>query len=273
VDTDRQGTLVLLRKVVAYAGQPPVSTAVATYPDRVFDELKAENQSSQDPNPFLPGGLASGSGSSYPLKRALDIVGAITALVLLSPVMLIVGLAVAVTSRGPIIFKQTRLGQRGIPFNFYKFRSMRCGADDQIHRDYVAKLIAGDLEGINQGEATTPLYKMKDDPRITRVGRLIRKTSIDELPQLFNVLKGDMSLVGPRPPLPYEAEKYQSWHLRRILEVKPGITGIWQVNGRSKTSFDEMVRMDLRYIRTCSLALDLKILLKTIKVVLHDEAS
>src|SRR5262245_43666551 len=273
VDTDKHGTLVLTQKVVAHAGRLPVSTTAATYPDRVFDELKADNQSTQDPDPFLLSGLASTNECSYRLKRTLDIVGGIAALVLLSPLMLLIATAVAATSRGPVIFKQVRLGRGGIPFNFYKFRSMHCKADDQIHRDYVAKLIAGELEGINQGEAATPLYKMKDDPRITRVGKLIRKTSIDELPQLFNVLKGDMSLVGPRPPLPYEAEKYQSWHLRRILEVKPGITGIWQVNGWSKTSFDEMVRMDLRYVRTCSLALDLKLLLKTIKVVLHGEAS
>jgi lipopolysaccharide/colanic/teichoic acid biosynthesis glycosyltransferase len=110
---------------------------------------------------------------------------------------------------------------------------------------------------------------MKDDPRITRVGKIIRKLSIDELPQLFNVLKGEMSLIGPRPPLPYEVEKYQPWHLRRVLEMKPGITGLWQVNGRSRTSFDEMVRLDLRYVQNWSLWLDLKILLKTIKEVIH----
>jgi lipopolysaccharide/colanic/teichoic acid biosynthesis glycosyltransferase len=150
---------------------------------------------------------------------------------------------------------------------------MHCNADDRIHRDYVGKLITGDLDSINQGGKAKPLYKMKDDPRVTRVGRLIRKTSMDELPQLFNVLRGEMSLVGPRPPLPYEAEKYQSWHLRRVLEVKPGITGVWQVSGRSKTSFDDMVRMDLRYTRTCSLALDLKILIKTVKVVLEGDGA
>jgi lipopolysaccharide/colanic/teichoic acid biosynthesis glycosyltransferase len=176
---------------------------------------------------------------------------------------------VAATSPGPVIFRQVRVGKRGVPFIFYKFRSMYCTADDRVHREYVAKLINGDLDEINQGEPAKPLYKMQDDPRITRIGRLLRKTSMDELPQLFNVLKGDMSLVGPRPPLPYEAEKYQSWHLRRVLEIKPGITGLWQVNGRSKTSFDDMVRLDLRYLRTCSLPLDVAILLKTVKVVLQ----
>jgi lipopolysaccharide/colanic/teichoic acid biosynthesis glycosyltransferase len=182
--------------------------------------------------------------------------------------MLITAIAVAMSSPGPVIFKQVRLGRRGVPFVFYKFRSMFCNADDRIHREYVASLIKGDLEGANQGDAAQPLYKLKSDPRVTRVGRFIRKTSLDELPQLFNVLKGDMSLVGPRPALAYEVEKYQSWHLRRILEVRPGITGLWQVEGRSKISFDDMVRLDLRYIRNCSFPDDFRILLRTIKVVL-----
>jgi exopolysaccharide biosynthesis polyprenyl glycosylphosphotransferase len=274
-DTEERGTLVLTQKVVAHLGSTPYSAVAATYPDRLFDDLTGKNQTTQDPNPFFlerfPG--ASDSTGSYALKRSLDIAGAIIALLLLSPLMFVIAIAVAVTSPGPVIFKQVRLGKRGVPFNFYKFRSMYCNADDQVHRDYVAKLIAGDVHGVNQGDETTPLYKMKDDTRVTRIGRLIRRTSMDELPQLFNVLRGDMSLVGPRPPLPYEAEKYQSWHLRRVLEVKPGITGLWQVNGRSKTSFDEMVRMDLRYTRNCSLALDLKILIKTVKVVVRGDGA
>ncbi len=272
-DTDKRGTLVLTRKVVAHSGDLGFATLVATYPDRVFDDLKVENPSVRDPNPFFPGGLASAREGSYPFKRSLDIVGAIAGLLLLAPLMLVIGIAVGVTSRGPVILKQVRLGKRGAPFNFYKFRSMHCNAEDQIHREYVARLITGDLESTNQGDATKPLYKLKDDPRVTRVGRLIRRTSMDELPQLFNVLKGDMSLVGPRPPLPYEAEKYQPWHLRRVLEAKPGLTGLWQVNGRSQTSFDDMVRMDLRYTRTCSLALDLKILIKTVKVVFQGDGA
>ena len=194
-------------------------------------------------------------------------------MVLLSPVMLITALAVAATSPGPVILKQVRLGKNGVPFVFYKFRSMVANTDDRIHREYVTSLINGDLEKINQGSPAKPLYKIEFDPRVTKVGRIIRKTSIDELPQLFNVLKGDMSLVGPRPPLPYEAENYQSWHLRRILEAKPGMTGLWQVEGRSKICFDEMVRRDLRYIQSCSLLLDLRILLKTIKVVFRCEGA
>jgi lipopolysaccharide/colanic/teichoic acid biosynthesis glycosyltransferase len=161
------------------------------------------------------------------------------------------------------------VGEKGKRFSFYKFRSMYWNTDDRIHREYVANLIKGEHEGVNQGDGEKPLYKIKRDPRVTPVGKIIRKLSIDELPQLYNVLKGEMSLVGPRPPLPYEVEKYDSWHLRRILEVKPGITGLWQVDGRSTTSFDEMVRLDLRYARNWSVWLDLKILAKTIKAVLR----
>jgi exopolysaccharide biosynthesis polyprenyl glycosylphosphotransferase len=268
-----KGAIAMTQKAIAHSRGLEFSTVSATYPDRLFDDLKAEKRATQNANPLFPEGLAAANAGSYPLKRTLDIVGAIAALLLLSPLMLAIAIVVAATSRGPVIFKQVRLGKRGAPFTFYKFRSMRCDADDRVHREYVAKLITGDLEGIDQGEATKPLYKMQDDPRITRVGRLLRKTSLDELPQLFNVLKGDMSLVGPRPPLPYEAEKYQSWHLRRVLEAKPGITGLWQVNGRSRTSFDAMVRLDLRYVRTCSLGLDLKILLNTVGAVLEGEGA
>jgi len=204
----------------------------------------------------------------YPLKRALDITGSLVALLLFSPVMLITAIVIALTSPGPIIFKQIRVGKRGVPFVFYKFRSMRNDADDRIHREYVEKLINGNLQEINNGTAEKPFYKMKSDPRVTRVGRFIRDTHIDELPQLFNVLKGDMSLVGPRPGLPYEVEKYQYWQLRRVLEIKPGITCLWQINGHNATTFNDMVRFDIRYVQDCSLLLDLSILLKTVKIVL-----
>jgi exopolysaccharide biosynthesis polyprenyl glycosylphosphotransferase len=207
------------------------------------------------------------------LKRSVDMVGSVGGILILSPLMLIIAAAIKMTSPGPVIFKQTRMGKRGVPFIFYKFRSMSANADDRIHREYVASLINGNHAAINQGDTAKPLYKIKWDPRVTRVGSIIRKTSMDELPQLFNVLRGDMSLVGPRPPIPYEAEKYEAWHLRRILEIRPGITGLWQVEGRSKTSFDDMVRMDLRYIRNCSPMFDLKILLRTIKVVLKREGA
>jgi lipopolysaccharide/colanic/teichoic acid biosynthesis glycosyltransferase len=142
-----------------------------------------------------------------------------------------------------------------------KFRSMKSVNDPTIHREYVRQFIAG---GIDSGTAVNKwVYKISEDPRVTRFGRLLRKTSFDELPQLINVLKGEMSLVGPRPPIAYEVEAYRTWHLRRVFEAKPGITGLWQVNGRSRTTFDDMVRLDLRYARNWSLWLDLKILLQT----------
>jgi lipopolysaccharide/colanic/teichoic acid biosynthesis glycosyltransferase len=140
--------------------------------------------------------------------------------------------------------------------------------ENRIHQEYVKRLIHGKNGDINNGSQDQPFYKIKNDPRITPVGRVLRKTSIDELPQLWNVLAGEMSLVGPRPPLPYEVEEYQKWHYRRIMEAKPGITGLWQVSGRNRTTFDEMVRLDLFYARNWSLALDIKILLKTVKVML-----
>jgi exopolysaccharide biosynthesis polyprenyl glycosylphosphotransferase len=243
-----------------------------TYPEELFDYVLREPQDPVNSFPFFLGDPEPGRLGDL-CKRSLDIVGSACGMVVFSALMLITTAAIKMTSPGPVIFKQMRLGKRGVPFVFYKFRSMSVNANDRIHREYVASLISGGHEGINQGDSTSPLYKLKADPRVTRVGRFIRKTSIDELPQLFNVLKGDMSLVGPRPPIPYEAEKYQPWHLRRILEMKPGITGIWQVEGRSKTSFDDMVRMDLRYIRNCSLMFDLKILIRTVKVVLKREGA
>jgi lipopolysaccharide/colanic/teichoic acid biosynthesis glycosyltransferase len=202
------------------------------------------------------------------LKRVVDFAGALLALVLLSPIMLITALVIRLSSPGPAIFKHTRVGQRGALFSIYKFRSMYLNTEEGIHREYITRFIKGRQEESNQGTKEQPLYKLTSDPRITWIGRIIRKPSIDELPQLFNVLKGDMSLVGPRPPLPYEVEQYQSWHLRRILEMKPGMTGLSQVEGRSETSFDNMVRLDLRYVRTWSLLFDVKILIRTVKVVL-----
>jgi lipopolysaccharide/colanic/teichoic acid biosynthesis glycosyltransferase len=239
-----------------------------TYPDQMFESLLVGTTISLDAFPFVERRQAAGD-AGYFAKRCIDIVGALTLLVVFAPIMLLAAAAVALTSRGPVLFRQTRLGQGGVPFVFYKFRSMRSDADDRIHRQYVQNLIDGKLDEVNQGDAGRPLYKIKADPRVTAVGRVIRKTSIDELPQLLNVLKGEMSLVGPRPPIAYEVQRYQTWHLRRILEIKPGITGLWQVQGRSKTSFDEMVRLDLQYIRRRSLLLDLKILIKTVYVVLN----
>jgi lipopolysaccharide/colanic/teichoic acid biosynthesis glycosyltransferase len=200
------------------------------------------------------------------IKRAIDIAGSLAALILLSPLWLAVAIAIKLTSKGPTLFKQTRVGQYGGRFTFLKFRSMYFRNDPQIHQDYVARLISGEDDG-EQGDANGGVYKIKDDPRITPVGKFLRKTSLDELPQFINVLKGEMSLVGPRPPIPYEVEAYDIWHRRRFLEVKPGITGLWQVNGRSKLKFEDMVRLDLKYARTWSLGLDFKILLETPRAV------
>lgn len=195
-------------------------------------------------------------GDGRILKRSLDIVGSLFALLVFSPVFLVIAAIVKLTSRGPVLFCQRRVGHYGREFNFYKFRTMYSGNDPRIHQEYVSKLIAGNL--MSDG-----VYKITNDPRITPIGRFLRRSSLDELPQFFNVLKNDMSLVGPRPPLPYEFERYQTWHKRRVLEVKPGLTGLWQVEGRSRTTFDEMVRMDLRYGVQQSFWFDLKILLQT----------
>jgi lipopolysaccharide/colanic/teichoic acid biosynthesis glycosyltransferase len=202
-------------------------------------------------------------------KRTMDIAGALAGLLFFFPIMVVVGLAIKLTSRGPVLFKQDRLGHLGRKFKFLKFRSMRIDGDDRIHREYVTKLIKGKDGDVNLGSRDKPVFKITTDPRITRVGHFLRKTSLDELPQFFNVLTGDMSLVGPRPPIPYEINDYKNWHLRRILDIKPGITGLWQVQGRSKTTFNEMVRLDLQYVSHCTLWLDIKILLKTIRAVLN----
>ncbi len=274
-DTVNEGARKVSSKLRESAAPLVRSISVGTYPDNLFDQVLADNPDTPQPDlaDTQPLMLLTEPRSTTQLvtKRVMDLFGAALALLLLSPLMLLTALLVRLSSPGPVIFRQTRLGRHGMPFTFYKFRSMRIDSDDSAHRAYTEKLIRGEHAEINQGDAGTPVYKMKSDPRITRVGRFIRATSIDELPQLFNVLNGDMSLVGPRPPLAYEAAKYQAWHLRRVLEIRPGITGLWQVEGRSRTTFDEMVRLDLRYIREWSPLGDLLILLKTVRVVLLRE--
>ena len=272
-DTDENGVKRYVKKITESNGGFNYSVATGTYPDHFFVKLLIEEEGLPD---FFPLDLDEPEEShrlQTAFKRVVDILGALVGLVLFSPIMLATAIAIKVTSPGPIIFKQTRFGKKGARFQFYKFRSMYWHVDDQIHREYVTNLIKGDLKKINQGEENAPLFKMKSDPRVTRVGKIIRKTSIDELPQFINVLNGEMSLVGPRPPLPYEVEKYEPWHLRRIMEAKPGVTGLWQVGGRSRTSFDEMVRLDLRYVQNWSLWLDLKILLKTVRAVIPSKGA
>ena len=265
-DTDENGAKQLCEKLVK--ANPQFSATTSSYPDHIFESLEKIGSIQPDAHPFELKDTMDNFWFKLFFKRALDIVGSIIGIVSLAPVMLITALIIKATSPGPVIFSQIRLGKKGIPFKFYKFRSMHTNMDDKIHRDYIQSFINGDLTKINQGDAEKPFYKMKADPRITRIGRFIRKTSIDELPQFFNVLKGDMSLVGPRPPLSYEAEKYQSWHLRRIVDMKPGITGLWQVEGRSNTEWDDAVRLDIRYIQNWSFIMDLKILFRTVEIVL-----
>jgi len=173
--------------------------------------------------------------------------------------LLIVAIAIKLDSPGAVFYRQSRVGENGRLFTMLKFRSMKTGNDTYTHKQHIAKLIQ---ENISVEQLGGKSLKLEDDPRITRVGKLIRKTSIDELPQLFNVLRGEMSLVGPRPAIPYEVELYQDWHKRR-LEAIPGLTGMWQIKGRNRVSFDEMVRMDIEYIEKQSLWLDIRILLRT----------
>jgi len=205
------------------------------------------------------------------IKRLMDIVGSASALLFLSPIFLLVALLVKLSSEGPIFFKQERLGQFGKTFTFLKFRSMHANNDHQIHQNFIRRVIKGEHDGRAEGGGKA-VFKMTNDPRITRVGRFIRRTSLDELPQFINVLIGEMSLVGPRPPIAYECEEYDIWHRRRVLEVQPGITGLWQVKGRSRVRFDDMVRLDLQYARTWSLWLDVQILLQTPRALFSDDA-
>ena len=195
------------------------------------------------------------------LKRAMDVVLSGLLLMFLLPALALIASVVKVTSPGPALFRQVRVGYRMQPFTMYKFRTMYESADHQVHHDYVSWFITASDQA--QREEKSSVYKLTSDTRITPIGSILRRTSLDELPQLWNVLIGDMSLVGPRPPLPYEVQQYKPWHRGRVLFAKPGITGLWQVVGRSRTTFDEMVRLDLRYARSMSLWGDIKIMLAT----------
>ena len=211
--------------------------------------------------------------TSRGIKRAMDIAGSLLLLALLSPVFFLIAAAIKLTSRGPILFRQQRIGEHGTPFTFLKFRSMYVNNDSTRHKEYVRQLIAGQAAKHPTNDKGVGIFKLTNDLRITPVGNILRRTSLDELPQFINVLTGKMSLVGPRPPVPYEVEAYATWHRRRLLEAKPGITGLWQVQGRSRVGFDEMVRLDLRYARECSPWLDLKILWQTPKAVIAGDGA
>lgn len=245
-----------------------ISIACHMYPDQTVA------QGTLDVSVFYPGQTADHPENrqvALVAKRCIDIVGSLGAILLFSPIFIVLAILVKCSSKGPILFRQTRIGQFGKKFTFLKFRSMRVNNDATIHKEFITKFIAGNGEKQQSGEAA--VFKLTKDPRITPVGRFIRRTSLDELPQFFNVLMGEMSLVGPRPPLPYEFEVYDVWHRTRVFEVRPGITGLWQVNGRSKTNFDDMVRLDLQYARTWTIWMDIKILAKTPKAVLGGEGA
>ena len=200
------------------------------------------------------------------VKRAIDILGSIMGLVLFFPAFVLLPIIIKFTSEGSVFYRQMRIGRNGKTFDLIKFRTMYVGNDDIIHREYVKRLIKSNLAD----RGTSPMvFKIVGDPRITIIGRVLRKYSLDELPQFINVLKGDMSLVGPRPPICYELEHYCSWQRNRLIGKRPGITGPWQVSGRSSTSFDDMVRLDLRYLKGGNIALDLKIMLRTPIAVLR----
>jgi len=204
-----------------------------------------------------------GRGPLLLVKRAIDVFGSSLLLLLFSPVFLVIALAVKMSSKGPVFFRQKRVGQYGRCFTFLKFRSMYVNNDSGVHKEFVTRLIASGSAADSRGENNGQVYKLTNDKRVTPLGKFLRRSSLDELPQFLNVLWGDMSLVGPRPPIPYELAAYQTWHRRRLLDVKPGITGLWQVMGRSSVKFDEMVRLDLRYATTWNLWLDLRILIRT----------
>ena len=244
------------------------------YSVHVFpSEASSDENSSSSPD----GGIGTRSrfkDISATLKRSIDVTGSLLVVILLSPLFILIALTVKLTSKGPILFKQKRVGLYGRHFTFLKFRTMYTANNEALHREYVKQFISGavgDKDG--QDQNGRQLYKIVRDPRITPVGRFLRRTSLDEFPQFLNVLVGDMSLVGPRPPIPYEVENYDIWHKRRFLSIRPGITGLWQVKGRSRTSFDEMVRMDLRYARSWTLWLDLKILIQTPFAVLKGDGA
>jgi lipopolysaccharide/colanic/teichoic acid biosynthesis glycosyltransferase len=286
-ETDRIIALMFI-EICLEERQGIVSTMIARVSDILSDHLSLEQfsrvtlsfhvfpedwgQSSLKPsNPVFYPELSKRADKrriSSALKRAIDVIGSIVALTFLSPVFLTIAVVVKATSKGPVFFRQHRLGEHGEPFVFLKFRSMYVGNDASIHQEYTKNLISGKAQRHPCEGNIEGVFKLTGDSRITSVGAFLRKTSLDELPQFYNVLKGEMSLVGPRPPIPYEVENYDVWHRRRLLEAKPGITGLWQVSGRSRVTFDEMVRLDLRYARTWSPWMDIKILLRTPRAVL-----
>lgn len=201
------------------------------------------------------------------VKRLIDLGASVLIVAIGLPFFLAIALLIKLTSKGPVFFSQQRVGEGGEVFTLFKFRTMRQNADDSIHREFTRSFIEGRMSNSSLDEKAPSVYKLTNDPRVTAVGNFLRKTSLDEFPQFINILKGDMTIVGPRPPLQYELEHYEEWHKLR-LKVKPGLTGLWQVSGRSSVPFNEMVKLDLYYIEHWSLLMDFRIMMRTIPVML-----
>jgi lipopolysaccharide/colanic/teichoic acid biosynthesis glycosyltransferase len=260
-----------LRQVLTFEQFNQLTISFHAFPEEWDDDLRQRPS-----NPTLYPDLSQRDASrwfSIALKRAMDVLGSVLALVCFSPLFLVIAAIIKATSTGPVFYRQRRIGQYGKSFVFLKFRSMYVNSDSRIHQEYVTKMIAGIAQANSATGNGDKVYKLTRDPRITPVGAFLRKTSLDELPQFVNVLKGEMSLVGPRPPVPYEVEAYDIWHRRRLLEAKPGITGLWQVSGRCRLKFDEMVRLDLHYARHWSPWMDIKILARTPGAVVEGEGA
>ena len=253
-----------LAKLLDKSMAPRIGITYSIFPEEDGKQWTSDRKNEAVLYPSLPSETVRKKTQLF-LKRVLDICASGAGIVALSPVLLAFAFLIKLTSPGPVFFKQERIGYGGRKFKLYKFRSMYANNDPAAHKAFVTDLITQRVSqaGAPSGNSASTSYKIKNDPRITAIGRFVRKTSIDELPQLFNVFFGEMSLVGPRPPIGYEVEVYEVWHRPRVVEVMPGITGLWQVEGRSRTTFDGMVRMDLEYIHNWSLWLDLKLLLRT----------
>lgn len=250
-----------------------IETTFYAFPDDENAEDIGKKNKDSDQSALYPE-LTNQRDSKRFYKRVIDVSGSIAAFIMLFPLFLLIAIIIKATSEGPVFFRQERIGQFGKKFTFLKFRTMHANNNPKIHQEYIKKFISEqksyEANGNGNGDngSKEGVYKIKDDPRVTPIGKLLRKTSLDELPQFINVLKGEMSLVGPRPPVAYEVDMYDLWHRRRIMEVQPGITGLWQTKGRSSTTFNEMVRLDIRYIKERSLWLDIKLIILTPWVVL-----
>ncbi len=263
-DFSLQASPILIKRLMdrlSESLEPDVRNRILTSYYQFPQSNEGENETAKELLYLSPAQATPARRITLAAKRGVDFSLALISLIVLSPFFVIVALLIKATSPGPVFFRQERVGMGGKRFTIFKFRSMFVNNDPSIHKQFVTDLINGKNAG--QEYNGKKVMKITNDPRVTGIGRFIRKTSIDELPQLINVLRGDMSFVGPRPPIPYEVEAYSLWHRRRVMDVKPGITGIWQVYGRSITDFDGMVRMDISYIKRQSLLLDLKLLVKT----------